>query len=214
MIPFLPLATRLLPGISVPDTPLITGSIALAQDKLPESLFNHVMRSRLIGQASINRLPAANRSVVDEEAHGVAAILHDLGFAFNTTIISPDRLFELVWDAIALHTQADITKFKEPLVAYTSSGTLAEIVGQDIANYQFGGPVINVSKTEWDAIYEAYPKKKFRTQFFDTVSYLCKTKPATTYNNFLVGVGDRFTPGYNKTRKLTVDLLDALLTDE
>lgn len=72
--------TRIIAGVTVPDTPLINASIALAQDSLPENGFNHVMRAWLNGQAIINHLPSYARSVVDEEAFGVAAILHDLGW--------------------------------------------------------------------------------------------------------------------------------------
>jgi hypothetical protein len=39
------LATRLLAGVSVPDTPLITRAIALARDRSEPYLFNHAMRS-------------------------------------------------------------------------------------------------------------------------------------------------------------------------
>ena len=72
--------TRIIAGIPVPDTPLINSSIALARANLPDNGFNHVMRAWLNGQAIINKLPAVNRSGIDEEAFGVATILHDLGW--------------------------------------------------------------------------------------------------------------------------------------
>lgn len=80
MVQILNQLTRLLAGVIVPDTPLINASIALAQQSLPTNGFNHVMRSWLNGQAIINHLPPENRSVIDVEAFGVAAILHDLGW--------------------------------------------------------------------------------------------------------------------------------------
>jgi hypothetical protein len=178
--------TRLIAGVTVPDTPLINASIALAQENLPINGFHHVMRAWLNGQAIINHLPPNNRSVIDVEAFGVATILHDLGWyvptsflgllhlvisfpffadecrAFNTSFVSNDNLFEvdgaqaardfihnvggsgwdehrlqLVWDAIALHTNPDIAKFKQPEVAFTSAGTLSEVVGPELAKQQF-----------------------------------------------------------------------------
>lgn len=72
--------TRIIAGVTVPDTPLINASIALAQQSLPVNGFNHVMRSWLNGQALINHLPVKNRSVIDTEAFAVATILHDLGW--------------------------------------------------------------------------------------------------------------------------------------
>jgi hypothetical protein len=80
MVQLLQHATRIIAGVSVPDTPLINASIALAQQSLPTNGFNHVMRSWLNGQAIINHLESENRSVIDVEAFGVATILHDLGW--------------------------------------------------------------------------------------------------------------------------------------
>jgi hypothetical protein len=80
MVAILYQATRLIAGISVPNTPLINASISLAQESLPTNGFNHVMRAWLNGQAIINHLPPRNRSVIDTEAFGVATILHDLGW--------------------------------------------------------------------------------------------------------------------------------------
>lgn len=79
------LLTRVIAGIPVLNTPLINSSIALARAALPDEGYNHVMRSWLNGQAIINKLPAANRSLIDEEAFSVAVILHDLGWYDKTT---------------------------------------------------------------------------------------------------------------------------------
>ncbi|KAF2872254.1 hypothetical protein BDV95DRAFT_627996 [Massariosphaeria phaeospora] len=232
--------TRLIAGVTVPDTPLINASIALAQESLPINGFHHVMRAWLNGQAIINHLPSVNRSAVDMEAFGVATILHDLGWAFNTSFVSADKWFEvdgaqaardfirnsgasesewdahrlqLVWDAVALHTNPAIAAFKQPEVVYTSAGTFTEVVGPEQARTIFGD-VITVTQTEWEAILEAYPRTKFRSYFLGTLATLCQIKPLTTYDNFLAGFGDKFVPGYNKTGKRTVDLIDAVLTDE
>ena len=71
--------TRIIAGVSVPDTTIVNSTISYANQNLPTATFNHVMRSWLIGQAIINRLPSANLSAVDQEAHAVGAILHDMG---------------------------------------------------------------------------------------------------------------------------------------
>jgi hypothetical protein len=42
--------TRLLAGVTVPDTPLITKSIAFARQNSDNFTFNHVMRSWLFGE--------------------------------------------------------------------------------------------------------------------------------------------------------------------
>jgi hypothetical protein len=152
------LLTRLIAGIPVPNTALINSSIALAQQNMPIQGFNHVMRAWLNGQAIINRMPREQRREVDEEAFGVASILHDMGWAFGTPFVSQDKRFEvdgadaarehvkrnggrgwdkhrvqLVWDAVALHTTRDIGAYKEIEVQLTSAGTLTELVGPENA---------------------------------------------------------------------------------
>lgn len=82
--------------------------------------------------------------------------------AFNTSFVSKDKWFEvdgaqaardfirrtssdewdghrlqLVWDAIALHTNPDIARYKQPEVIYTSAGTFSEVVGPELAKRQF-----------------------------------------------------------------------------
>jgi hypothetical protein len=124
------LPTRVLANITVPDTPLITKSIALARKYIDDQGYKHVMRSWLTGQASINRLPSEERALIDEEAFSIAAILHDLGWSTSPEMTSQDKQFEvdganaarefllregkpeewdkhrvqLVWDSIAFHT--------------------------------------------------------------------------------------------------------------
>lgn len=96
-------------------------------------------------------------------ALGTVVIDTENNRAFNTSFVSKDRWFEvdgaeaardfirnsthssewdehrvqLVWDAIALHTNADIAKFKQPEVQYTSAGTILELVGPDVARQQW-----------------------------------------------------------------------------
>jgi hypothetical protein len=79
----------------------------------------------------------------------------------NTKIVSKDKTFEvdganaareflqqeggktwgkhriqLVWDAIALHTNSEVNPYKELEVSYTAAGTLTELVGPEIAKQQ------------------------------------------------------------------------------
>jgi len=175
MVFILPYLTRVIAGVSVPDTPIINASIAFARAELPDYGYNHVMRAWLNGQALINHLPESNRSEIDAEAFGVATILHDLGWLVqssftssidtdntwrsnNTAIVSNDKTFEvdgaiaarnflqqkggstwdkhriqLVWDAIALHTNNEIYPHKEREVAYTAAGTATELFGPELA---------------------------------------------------------------------------------
>jgi hypothetical protein len=180
--------------------------------------------------------------------------------AFNTTFVSKDKWFEvdgaegaknfirssasadewnehriqLVWDSIALHTNADIARYKQPEVLYTSAGTFTEIVGIEPAKLQWvrkslptriirivvyiyvclltfvQGNLITVNQTEWDTILDAFPRTQFKDYFYGTLGHLCSSKPQTTYDNFLSGIGEKFVPGYNSTGHRLVDLLASL----
>ena len=70
------LPTKVIAGVTVPDTPLITKAIEHAREFSSDSTYNHVLRSFLLGFVIADKvLPDRDR-----EAHAVAALLHDLGF--------------------------------------------------------------------------------------------------------------------------------------
>src|SRR5438067_13574752 len=71
------IATRLLAGVAVPDTPVISRAIEYARKHSEPYLFNHVMRSWLFAVL----LAQLNQSVHDAEVLAVTTILHDLGLA-------------------------------------------------------------------------------------------------------------------------------------
>jgi len=80
MVVILRYLTRVIAGIQVPNTLILNVSIELAYKNLLAPTYNYVMRTRLNGQAIINKLPPVNRSLMDEEAFGVAAVLHDMAW--------------------------------------------------------------------------------------------------------------------------------------
>ena len=69
------IATRLLAGVSVADTPIISRAIEYAREHSEPYLFNHVMRSWLFAVI----LADLDHSVHDAEILAVTTILHDLG---------------------------------------------------------------------------------------------------------------------------------------
>src|SRR5918996_3157255 len=70
-------ATRLLAGVSVPDTPTISRAIEFARERSEPYLFNHVMRSWLFAAL----LAQLKQTAHDGEVLAVTTILHDLGLA-------------------------------------------------------------------------------------------------------------------------------------
>src|ERR1700741_2369299 len=71
------LSTRLLAGVAVPDSPLVSRAIEYARENSEPYLFNHVMRSWLFAVSLARQKGTAH----DEEVLAVATILHDLGLA-------------------------------------------------------------------------------------------------------------------------------------
>jgi hypothetical protein len=69
--------TRVVAGVLVPDTPLITSAIKYARENSEPYLFNHVMRSWLFAVS----LAQLNRTAHDGEVLAVATLLHDIGLA-------------------------------------------------------------------------------------------------------------------------------------
>ncbi|KAF2868449.1 hypothetical protein BDV95DRAFT_579869 [Massariosphaeria phaeospora] len=238
MVAILNSMTRIIAGIPVPNTAMINASIALAEAELPYQGYSHVMRAWLNGQAMLNRLPPSNRSKIDHEAVGVATILHDLGWSNNTEIVSNDKTFEvdgaiaaakfirreggaawddqriqLVWDAIALHTNALIYPYKELEVQYTAAGTVTELLGPELAK-QTLGDIVTATQADWDRIIAEIPRPPGRKKYFyDLMIGFCTTKPQVTYGTFQGDWGERYVKNYTRVGHRQIDLMDRILQD-
>ena len=117
------LQTRLVAGVSVPDTAMIAGALEYAQ-RLSE-LFNHAMRSWLFA-ARIGQLKNID---CDHEVVAVGTILHDVGLTagvsgpnrFEVNGADAARSFikergfsdyraQLIWDLVALNSTPSIAR--------------------------------------------------------------------------------------------------------
>lgn len=85
--------TRVLAGITVPDTPLITKALAYAHEHLDDSAYNHVVRSWLFGEYIASKIPDTQDR--DVELQAIAAILHDLGWDNTSELVFKDKKFEV-----------------------------------------------------------------------------------------------------------------------
>ena len=129
--------TRVLAGVTVPDTPLIARAIDDAREYSEPYLFNHVMRSWLFAET----LAQLNQAEYDAEVLAVATILHDLGLtksfdgplrfeveganaarAFARKGGIDDRRAQLIWDGVALNSTPSISFYKETEVALCTAG--------------------------------------------------------------------------------------------
>jgi hypothetical protein len=205
------LGARLLAGISVPDSPLITEVIEYAQKLYDPYLFNHAMRSWLFA-AKIGQSKGLD---CDLEVVAVGTILHDIGLSaavsgsnrFEVNGADAARSFvkdrgisnrraQLIWDLVALNSTVSIALHKEAEVAVGTMG-----IGLD-----YGGFFLElISSADMTAILRAFPRLKMKTQFAETCCRLVAAKPETSSDNFLRDFGERFVPSYKPMS--TVDLL-------
>jgi len=218
------MSSRSLAKVTVVDSPLIRDAIVFAKNNSSTMTYNHVMRSWLYGALLLSKDNTLQNNV-DLEVHAVATVLHDLGWdqTPDSSLVSTDKRFEvdgaigarefirshddgkrweerrvqLVWDAIALHTQPPIALFKEPEVQLTSKG-----IFQD-----FAGPGNGLDAAEYQAVVEEFPNDGFKEGVSQTMVWLCNTKPSTTWDTFQQPWGDRLVPGYAESKVLAMDVL-------
>jgi hypothetical protein len=190
-------------GITIPQSDLAIEATAIAKTaELPE-VFAHSLRTFLFAEL------VARASGIDHdvEAVYVASILHDTGLCPQH--MSDRRRFEvdgafvalelckkygvapsranLMWDAVALHDQSEIARFKQPEVAIVNAG-----VGTD-----FGAHLDILGRNDVAAVLAAAPRTGFISVFLDTVAAYAKRKPFATGNSWITDVGYRMVPGFH-----------------
>ncbi|GHE36135.1 hypothetical protein GCM10018785_02320 [Streptomyces longispororuber] len=190
-------------GVSIPDSRLARAAVGFARNVSSPALFNHVMRTYLYGSLLFDR-----RGVrYDRELAFVASVLHDLGLvkAYQT----PDERFEVdgadaarkflrkqrmpsdrisvVWDAIALHTNAGIATRKRAEVGIVSVGSGLDFTGVGLEN------IPSDTLTE---ILAAFPRAGFKQDALDTILSLCRTKPMSVLMHSFAEVGRRHLPDF------------------
>jgi hypothetical protein len=198
--PYLP---RSVAGIRIPGSRLARNAAEFARAASSETLFHHVMRSYLFGCALFDL-----RSVpYDRELAFVAAVLHDLGLveAYRTPTERfevdgadaarrflvghrvPAERVEIVWDAIALHTDTGVATRKRPEIAMVSLGS-----GLDFS----GNGLQQIPSETREEILAAFPRQGFKQDALSTILSLCRTKPLSTLMHPFAEVGRRHLPDF------------------
>jgi len=203
--------SRLLAGVLVPDTPLITSAIEYARENTEPYLFNHVMRSWLFAVS----LAQLNRTAHDGEVVAVATVLHDIGLAeafngslrfeveganaarkFGRSAGLDDRRCQLIWDVVALNSTPSIALYKETEVALSTAG-----IALDWGGWGYD----SLPRARIAEIVEVFPRLEMKKRFTHAVCHIVETRPDSTYDNFARDFGERFAPGYQ--RPSVVDFL-------
>jgi HD domain len=203
--------TRVLGGVTVLDTPLISRAMDLARAHSEPYLFNHAVRSWLFAV----RLGQLQGIPHDPEVIAVGTLLHDLGLtetftgtkrfeiegadaarAFAREAGFDDRQVQLIWDTVALNSTPSIALYKEAEVALSTAG-----IGLDWGGFQYD----RIPANEMKSILAAFPRLDMKKGFTDSVCRIVRTRPETVYDNFARDFGERFVPGYKAMS--TVDIL-------
>lgn len=196
------IATRMLAGISVPDTPLIDRAIDYARQRSEPYLFNHVVRSWLFA-VRLSQIQAIEN---DAEVLAVGTLLHDI--TLNERFTGPRRFevegadlardfailngldkhrAQLVWDSVALNSTPSIGLFKEPEVALCTTG-----IGLDVIGWRHD----TIPAQEMAAIVRQFPRLDMKRKMTSCFCFIAERHPETTYDNFARDFGERFVTGY------------------
>ena len=84
---------------------------------------------------------------------------------------------QLVWDAIALHTERSIAYYKEEEVRVVSQGIRMDFSGVDES---FG-----VTREEYEGVVREFPRGDLKAGVNETIVWLCSGKAGSTYGEFL-----------------------------
>lgn len=203
--------TRVLGGVTVPDTPLIASAFDHARAQSDLYLFNHSVRSWLFAV----RLGQLQGVPHDPEVVALGCLLHDVGLGDQVTgsrrfeIEGADaarafareqgldhRRAQLIWHTVALNSTPTIALCDEAEVALSTAGIALDYGGLQCDQ---------IPADEMKGILAAFPRLDMKRAFTDAVCRIVKAKPETTYDNFARDFGERFVSGY--TRASAVDFL-------
>jgi len=202
--------SRILAGVSVPDTPLVQQALEYARRECEAYLFNHVVRSWLFAA----RLGQLSNIDHDSEVVAVGTLLHDI--TLNERFDGPrrfevegadlartfsrqggvdERRAQLIWDSVALNSTPSIGLYKEAEVALCTAGICLDVVG---LKYE------TIPAAEIALIVGEFPRLGMKRRMTRCFCHIAQTHPETTYDNFARDFGERFVPGYRAPSSVDV----------
>ncbi|KAM7191515.1 hypothetical protein V8F33_008866 [Rhypophila sp. PSN 637] len=215
---------RVLAGVRVPDTPIIRAAQSYAHSEVSLSTYNHVNRAWLWAALIVQHNKTLQSLNPDLEVLAVASLLHDLGTDRrpNSPHVSKDRRFEvdgaisarkfirshpdgkkwderrvqLVWDAIALHSEPKYALFKEVEVEVAWRGNEVEFSG---------GEKYGITEEEKRRVMNEFPDQRGGGSVVDFQIWICSTKPESTYDTYMQPFGELFVPGYSAVGHRIID---------
>ncbi|KAI2638380.1 hypothetical protein GGS21DRAFT_436221 [Xylaria nigripes] len=221
------LPTTTIAGVEVVWTPIVQDAVELVKEFIPLQpyLYNHVMRTWLLGAAGLNN-NATLKASVDLEVHALGSLLHDMGWdqrenspyvshkyrfeidsgvaAMNFVKNHPDapnwddERLERMYDGISLQTIIGVSDFKN-----VDTRWIVKSIG-----FEFPQPRSPLVPTQyWDSVQGEFTNSTLFRGTNDTFTRFCVKDPATTYNTFLEVFGDEYVDGYSSVGKRLFDLI-------
>lgn len=189
-------------GIKIPDSSLAGAATTLAREASPDFLFNHALRTYVLGAMAGARLNMA----FDPELLYISAILHDLGLTQSGEgaerfeidgadaardfcvkhNVAPEKA-ERVWDAIALHTTVGIPPRKSSEAALIQIGAGTDVFG-------FGAELISMSDIQ--RVMSEIPRHSFSKRFLDLIIEIARRKAKQHAFTFVGEVGRQHVHGF------------------
>ena len=142
----------------------------------------------------------------DREAVYLASLFHDLGLTdefaadkrfevdsadaagrFLLANDYPQSRAELVWDAIALHSSADIADRKQPEVALVHFGAHVDV---------FGLRLEEITPSLVEDVLALYPRVGMKAAFSEALAEVARKKPHTAVGTGLADIGRRYVHGF------------------
>ncbi|KAK4458442.1 hypothetical protein QBC42DRAFT_308599 [Cladorrhinum samala] len=118
-----------------------------------------------------------------------------------------ERRLQLVWDAIALHTERRIAYFKELEVQVVSRGIALDFEdpkGEVVRGY-------GITEEEYGAVVGEFGREGFKRGVNETVVWLCGSKPGSTIDTWMQPWGDRYVANYSSRGRQRIDSIFANL---
>ena len=187
-------------GIVAPDSELARKAFVIAEQAHSKTLLNHVHRTWWFAEF----LGKKREMKYDREVVYLASLLHDLGLSDD---YAADKRFEvdgadaaskflhdhgypkaktdIVWDAIALHSAADIADRREPEVALVHFGAHVDVMG--LRMHEISPQLI-------DDVITLYPRLGFKKAFSEALAEVARKKPYTAIGTGLADIGRRLAP--------------------
>ncbi|TGJ88321.1 hypothetical protein E0Z10_g503 [Xylaria hypoxylon] len=221
------LPTTVIAGVEVVDSQIVRDAHELVKEFIPLQpyLYNHLLRTWLLGAAALNN-NATLKASVDLELHAVGSLLHDLAwdqrddspynshayrFEIDSGVSAVDFVknhpdgdkwdavrLEKLYDGISLQTIIGVADFKNIDVQW-----IVHSIGFEFP--QPRSPLI--PEQFYDSVQGNFTNSTLFRGTNDTFTRFAVKDPETTYNTFLAVFGEEYVPGYQEKGHRLFDLI-------